>query len=206
MNIISLDLKMEKSDYKLTRLPNTYYRIVHKSHLFSGDTYEHYMCIYGKKKNLGPYTYSNSVMYKTFLDLLNSYADATYEFMYNMASTEKCRRIIDYINSLKLTSFSQKSFVFQNDGAWRIYGFSPVYRKSNHDVKSVYISRHDLTVYFMEDGGFESVELTSEDYRFIENYIRVYFLVNLHIMTEIQGFFISNDTSCIYIAHQKGWL
>lgn len=70
----------ENTDYQIIRLPNTYYRIHIKKHMFSEDTWEHSMCIYGKKKALGKYTLSNSVIYKAFINLLNSYSTVTYEF------------------------------------------------------------------------------------------------------------------------------
>lgn len=39
-------------DYKISRLPNTFYRISKTSHFFGDDTYEHYFYINGKKKIL----------------------------------------------------------------------------------------------------------------------------------------------------------
>lgn len=40
-------------DYKISRLPNTFYRISKKSHFFKEDTFEHCMYINGMKKSLG---------------------------------------------------------------------------------------------------------------------------------------------------------
>lgn len=196
----------ENTDYQIIRLPNTYYRIHIKKHMFSEDTWEHSMCIYGKKKALGKYTLSNSVIYKAFINLLNSYSTVTYEFMNCMAATEKWIRILNHVDSLKMTFVSANSFRFENDGTWRFYGFRHVYQKENHDISSVYISKNDFTAYFMDGGGFHSEKLTMDDYRFFENYVRIYFLINMYAMSETDGFFISNDTSCIYIAYSKGWL
>lgn len=174
--------------------------------MFSEDTWEHSMCIYGKKKALGKYTLSNSVIYKAFINLLNSYSTVTYEFMNCMAATEKWIRILNHVDSLKMTFVSANSFRFENDGTWRFYGFRHVYQKENHDISSVYISKNDFTAYFMDGGGFHSEKLTMDDYRFFENYVRIYFLINMYAMSETDGFFISNDTSCIYKAYSKGWL
>lgn len=196
----------ENTDYQIIRLPNTYYRIHIKKHRFSEDTWEHSMCIYGKKKALGKYTLSNSVIYKAFINLLNSYSTVTYEFMNCMAATEKWIRILNHVDSLKMTFVSANSFRFENDGTWRFYGFRHVYQKENHDISSVYISKNDFTAYFMDGGGFHSEKLTMDDYRFFENYVRIYFLINMYAMSETDGFFISNDTSCIYKAYSKGWL
>lgn len=196
----------ENTDYQIIRLPNTYYRIHIKKHMFSEDTWEHSMCIYGKKKALGKYTLSNSVIYKAFINLLNSYSTVTYEFMNCMAATEKRIRILNHVDSLKMTFVSANSFRFENDGTWRFYGFRHVYQKENHDISSVYISKNDFTAYFMDGGGFHSEKLTMDDYRFFENYVRIYFLINMYAMSETDGFFISNDTSCIYKAYSKGWL
>lgn len=196
----------ENTDYQIIRLPNTYYRIHIKKHMFSEDTWEHSMCIYGKKKALGKYTLSNSVIYKAFINLLNSYSTVTYEFMNCMAATEKWIRILNHVDSLKMTFVSANSFRFENDGTWRFYGFRHVYQKENHDISSVYISKNDSTAYFMDGGGFHSEKLTMDDYRFFENYVRIYFLINIYAMSETDGFFISNDTSCIYKAYSKGWL
>lgn len=196
----------ENTDYQISRLPNTYYRIRIKKHIFSEDTREHYMYIYGKKKALGNYTLSAYVMYKTFINLLNSYSTATYEFMNRMVATEKWIRILSYIDSLKMTFISTDSFRFENDGTCRIYGFRHVFQKDNHDISSVYISKNDFTAYFKDGGGFHSEKLSMDDYRFFENYVRIYFLTNMYAMSETDGFFISNDTSCIYKAHSNGWL
>lgn len=196
----------ENTDCQIIRLPNTYYRIHIKKHMFSEDTWEHSMCIYGKKKALGKYTLSNSVIYKAFINLLNSYSTVTYEFMNCMAATEKWIRILNHVDSLKMTFVSANSFRFENDGTWRFYGFRHVYQKENHDISSVYISKNDSTAYFMDGGGFHSEKLTMDDYRFFENYVRIYFLINMYAMSETDGFFISNDTSCIYKAYSKGWL
>ena len=121
----------ENTDYQIIRLPNTYYRIHIKKHMFSEDTWEHSMCIYGKKKALGKYTLSNSVIYKAFINLLNSYSTVTYEFMNCMAATEKWIRILNHVDSLKMTFVSANSFRFENDGTWRFYGFRHVYQKEN---------------------------------------------------------------------------
>lgn len=149
----------ENTDYQIIRLPNTYYRIHIKKHMFSEDTWEHSMCIYGKKKALGKYTLSNSVIYKAFINLLNSYSTVTYEFMNCMAATEKWIRILNHVDSLKMTFVSANSFRFENDGTWRFYGFRHVYQKENHDISSVYISKNDSTAYFMDGGGFHIINM-----------------------------------------------
>lgn len=38
-------------DYKISRLPNTFYRISKKSHFFKEDTFEHCMYINGMKNH-----------------------------------------------------------------------------------------------------------------------------------------------------------
>ena len=52
----------------------------------------------------------------------------------------------------------------------------------------------------------EMIDLSREEYNCILNYIRVYFLVNLHWMGRTEKFIIGNDPWCIVRAHNNGWI
>lgn len=90
-------------DYKISRLPNTFYRISKKSHFFKEDTFEHCMYINGMKKSLGvSYTYNNSLTFKDFVSLLNSYATMNAKKMEQMADNPKIKSILTKLNCLNL--------------------------------------------------------------------------------------------------------
>lgn len=81
-------------DYKISRLPNTFYRISKTSHFFGDDTYEHYFYINGNKKNIGKYTYQKRLIYKNFVSLLNRASSIHYTEMTNMLAREKIKKYV----------------------------------------------------------------------------------------------------------------
>lgn len=200
-------------DYKISRLPNTFYRISKTSHFFGDDTYEHYFYINGNKKNIGKYTYQKRLIYKNFVSLLNRASSIHYTEMTNMLAREKIKKICSLLDSLTLDQIigdwtSSPTFKFVDDGYWRLNGFREPYKE-----KGQYIDYVDID--FITDKGnvfcsfrdhIEMIDLSREEYNCILNYIRVYFLVNLHWMGRTEKFIIGNDPWCIVRAHNNGWI
>ncbi len=200
-------------DYNISRLTNTFYRICKKSHLFKNDTYEHFIFINGVKKSLGvPYSYNNSLTYKWFVDLLNAYPNMDIMTMERIANTPKVKRILSILNCLNLKQIignaqtCSPTLIFVNDGTWRLNGHFDVeiYKENGNHIQKVSIEREHCTLLFERD--FLLEYLSQDEFYFLINYIRVFYLVNIPWMTRCIGFPIGNDTSCIVKAHNHGWV
>ncbi len=201
-------------DYKISRLPNTFYRISKTSHLFGDDTYEHCFYINGNKKDIGKYTYEKGLIYKDFVSLLNRASNIHYTEMTDMLAHEKIKKICRLLDSLTLCKIigdwtSSPTFNFVNDGYWQLNGFREPYKENGQYVNYINI---DFTcvdkgsVFCSFRDHVDMIDLSREEYNCILNYIRVYFLVNLHWMARTEKFIIGNDPWCIDIAHNKGWI
>ena len=200
-------------DYKISRLPNTFYRISKKSHFFKEDTFEHCMYINGMKKSLGvSYTYNNSLTFKDFVSLLNSYATMNAKKMEQMADNPKIKSILTKLNCLKYKQIigdvqtCSPSLIFINDETWHLNGHAEVelYKENGKYIQKLSVSKERVTI--LLEGVFDIVDLFSDEYHFLINYIRVFYLINLPWMTQDVGFPIGNDTSCIIKAQNKGWI
>lgn len=200
-------------DYNISRLTKTFYRISKKNHLFKDDTYEHFMSINGVKKSLGiSYSYNNSLTYKWFVSLLNSYPTMDALTMERMVNTPKIKNILSMLNCLNLKQIigdaqtSSPTFIFINDGTWHLNGHSEVeiYKEEGNLIQEVSVERKYCTFSFK--GKFEMEDLCQDEYRFLVNYIRVFYLINLPWMIQCIGFPIGIDTSCILRANNKGWV
>lgn len=201
------------NDYKISRLPNTFYRISKISHFFSDDTYKHCMYINGIKKSIGiAYTYDISLTYKNFVSLLNSFSCMDIKDMMRLANDPKLKKFIAMLNCLSLKKIigdiqtSSPVFIFVNDGNWRLNGHfeQEIYKENGKFIENFTIQREYCAILF--SGDFKLVNLDRDEYLFLVNYIRAYYLINLHWMTDCIGFPIGNDTSCIKFAHNKGWI
>lgn len=200
-------------DYNISRLTKTFYRISKKNHLFKDDTYEHFMFIKGVKKSLGTsYSYNKSLTYKSFVSLLNSYPTMDALTMERMVNTPKIKNILSMLNCLNLKQIigdaqtSSPIFKFINDGTWRLNGHHEVeiYKENGNYIKEVSIEENYYALSF--DGKFKIEDFCQEEYRFLVNYIRVYYLINLPWMIQCIGLPMGNDTSCILKANNNGWI
>lgn len=207
-NITSLLIKGNKSTIwqQHTRIIKYHVYLIHfivlvKQVIFFGDdTYEHYFYINGNKKNIGKYTYQKCLIYKNFVSLLNRASSIHYTEITNMLARKKIKKICSLLDSLTLDQIigdwtSSPTFKFVDDGYWRLNGFREPYKENGQ-----YINYVDID--FITDKGnvfcsfrdhIEMIDLSREEYNCILNYIRVYFLVNLHWMGRTEKFIIGND-------------
>ncbi len=196
------------SNYSITRINNTYYQVSVESSFFSKDKYDHCLYINGIWKGLGYYNDESKLFWINFVKELNAPFSVTASALKRRMLSDKIKLVLNMINNLAITknivkyynSYYVNLWTFKNADMGKVYHVNDKYEIEKITITKercfVFAGKHEYYIFWDKE----------DDFKYLIEFVRLYFLTHLPQLAHKREFFITNDTTCIDIAVSKGWI